>query len=282
MIEDFYFLDDGSVKITAASVGISRQRWVCINEEEINSKKHIDLMTNNKFDHLPILSENGLITEFFRTKEPNNFSKIERVKIHFDDIIPLDTNIREVIERFSEERRFYFLSYQKKISGLITIGNLNCKQVQVYIFSLICELERDLGNFINSNLSPQEIINWLLKKEKIDNEHCKYKRILEEFERLTELDLENQITEHFFLVDFFCIIKDFGLNAILEYSNSKWLELSSINELRNRIAHPTRSLLDNENTIERLKNRLKRAEELLFRLNTLCKSPRKLRQFKRL
>src|SRR5690606_20435711 len=255
LIEDFFFLDDGQVKITVASVGISKHRWVYVNESEIESNKHIDLMTKNKFDHLPIVLESGLVAEYFRTKEPNNFSEIERVKIHYDDILPLDTNIKEVIERFSDERRFYFLTYQKKISGLITIGNLNCKQVQVYIFNLICELERELGNFVNSKLSSEEIINWLSKKQNMGNEDCKYNHILEEFRRLTALDLENQITEHFFLVDFFCIIKDFGLNKKLEYTNQKWIDLNSINELRNRIAHPTRSLLDNENTIERLKRR---------------------------
>ncbi len=268
MIEDLFFLDEGQVKITAASVGISKQRWVHVKESEINSEKHIDLMTANRFDHLPIVSENGLVFELFKTKQPNDYSEINRMKIQVDDILPLDTHIKDVIEKFSEDRTFFFLTYQKKISGLITIGNLNCKQVQVYIFSIICELERELGDFLNSELSTEDIKDWLKKREKADEPNCKFRNILTEFNKLSSVDLENQIADHFFLVDFFNIIEEKELYSILEYSKGKWKELSSINELRKRIAHPTRSLLDYENPIDKLKKRLKKVEELLFRLST--------------
>jgi hypothetical protein len=268
MIEDLYFLDDEQVKITAASVGISKQRWAYVKESEINSEKHIDLMTTNRFDHLPIVSANGLVYELFKTKQSNDYSEINRIKIQVDDILPLDTHIRDVMEKFSEERTFFFLTYQKKNSGLITIGNLNCKQVQVYIFSIICELERELANFLNFELSTEEIKNWLKEKEKPNDPNCRYKNILTEFNKLVSFGLENQITEHFFLVDFFKIIKGRELYSRLEYSKDKWKELSSINELRKRIAHPTRSLLDHENPISKLKGRLKKVEELLFKLST--------------
>ena len=158
MIEDIYFQDEGQVKVSAASVGISKLRWTSVKEEEIKSEKHLELMSINRFDHLPIEPPVGRITEFFKTKEPNTFDNIERHKIKFDDVIPLNTNIRDVIEKFANNNRtFFFLNYQKHISGLITIGNLNCKQVQIYIFSLICELERELGDFLNSNFKNQEI-----------------------------------------------------------------------------------------------------------------------------
>lgn len=268
MVEDLYFLDEGQVKITAASVGISQQRWAYVKESEISSEKHIKLMVTNRFDHLPIVSESGLVFELFKTEKPNNYNKIDRIKIQVDDILPLDTPIRDVIEKFSEERTFFFLTYQKKILGLITIGNLNCKQVQVFIFSIICELERELGNFLNSELSSEDIENWLIEKEKMKGSNGKYEEILTGFQNLTSLGLENQITEHFFLVDFFKIIEEKRLYMKLEYSKKKWEKLSSINELRNRIAHPSRSLLNRKNSIGKLKERLRKMEDLLFRIST--------------
>lgn len=38
MIEDFFYLDEGQIKITAASVGIGSKRWTSINESEITDE----------------------------------------------------------------------------------------------------------------------------------------------------------------------------------------------------------------------------------------------------
>jgi hypothetical protein len=125
MIEDLYFQDEGQVRITAASVGISKLRWTSVKEEEIKADKHLELMTKNRFDHLPIEPAVGTITEFFKTKEPNKFDNIERHKIKFDDVISLDTNIREVIEKFANnDRTFFFLRFQKKYFGTYNIREL--------------------------------------------------------------------------------------------------------------------------------------------------------------
>ncbi|MBK9554686.1 MAG: hypothetical protein WBP31_14570 [Chitinophagales bacterium] len=266
MIEDIFFQDEGQVKITAASVGISRLRWTSVKESEIDSNKHLELMEKYRFDHLPIEPEIGIIAEFFKTAEPNKFDKIERLKINYKDVIPLDTNIRDVIDKFANQKKtFFFLRYQKNISGLITLGNLNCKQVQIYVFGLICDLERELGDFLNSQLTNKEINEWIKGKIDASNPVDKYKLILENYESLTNSDLENSLTEHFFLVDFFKIIADKNLYSELGYTKSGWEDLSSINELRKRIAHPTRSLIDNENNIFKLQKRIIKIEDLTFR-----------------
>ncbi len=269
MIEDIFFQDEGQVRITAASIGISRSRWISVKEDEIMTNKHLDLMKKNRFDQLPIESNAGTVTEYFKTSAPNNYEKIIKSEIKYYDIIPLETNIRDVIDKFAnQERTFFFLRYQKNISGLITLGNLNCKQVQVYIFSLICELERELGDFLNSKLTNQQIKDWIQNKIDPNNSQDKYKLILDNYNNLTKLDLENQLTEHFFLVDFFNIINDKNLFSELNYSKSDWKDLRNINDLRNRIAHPTRSLIDNENKIDKLQRLISKIEDLTFRLTS--------------
>jgi hypothetical protein len=273
MVEDFYFLDEGQVKITAASVGISRQRWTVVKEDEICESKQIELMRENRFDHLPIEPKEGTITEYFKTTVPNSFENIEKQTIIYEDIIPLDTNIRDVIDKFvANERSFYFLSFNRSISGLITLGNLNCKQVQIYIFSKICELERELGNYLNSCLTSEEIKNWIEEKSNTNDPKDKYRLILINFNELKNSDLDNQLTEHLFLVDFFKIISNKELFKKLGFSKTKWNEVNSINELRKRIAHPTRSLLDKNNNINKLKERLDKIDDLTFRLVTYRKN----------
>lgn len=270
MTEDIYFLDEGQVKITAASVGISRQRWTGINENEIENDNYIDLMKSKRFDHLPIISSNGNILEYFKTKNPNNFSSVKRHIISYDDVIPLDTNIKDVIDKFSSTKRtFYFLTFHKNISGLITLGNLNCRQVQVFVFNLICELERELGDFINDKLNDIEIENWVKSKSKKPKD--KYSMMIKSFKKLASVDLENQLTEHFYFVNFLNLINERKLFKKMNYSEDEWkdYDMNDINEIRKRVAHPTKSSLDKDNNIYKLKERLNKIDDLIFRLTTL-------------
>ena len=220
-------------------------------------------MSENRFDILPLVVRDQAV-EFYKTKVSNNFDSIERGKIAMKDVRPLDTPIREIIKGFAtEDRQFYFLNFHNRVTGLITIGNLNCRQVQIYIFGLICDLERKLGFFINKNLKSNKIQEYLREKA-IENE--KIRGILEHYNELVKADLENDLMEHLFLVDFFNIISAFKLYEILDYSKKEWERMSSINDLRHKIAHPTRSLLDAKDTVERLWRRIERIEDLTFRL----------------
>jgi hypothetical protein len=55
----------------------------------------------------------------------------------------------------------------------------------------------------------------------------------------------------------------------LGYLNSDWSDLTGINELRHLVAHPTRSLLDKDNDVNRLWTRIEKIEDLTFRLNQI-------------
>ncbi len=265
MIEEIFYLDEGHIKITAASVGISARRWKSINAAIVNEDNYKSIMKANRFDILPIVSADKVPYEFFKANKPNNYESISRLSISHSDVVSLDTSIRDIIKGFvTDKRTFYFLTYHNRITGLITIGNLNCRQVQVYVFGLICELERKLGEFIDRNLTQKQIEDFLIEKSATND---KVKEILQRFRELTESDLENSLIEHLFFIDFFNIIEDFELLSLLNYSKKSWRELTSINELRHLVCHPTRSLLDKNNDIDRLWKRLGRIEELTFRLN---------------
>jgi hypothetical protein len=266
MIEEYYYQDAGHVKITAASVGISKLRWVDIKTDDESDA--YNLMKEERFDHLPITDENGQVSDYFKTESPNNFENIKKHEITYRDIIPLDTDIREVIRKFvSLNRTYFFLTFQKRISGLITIGNLNCRQVQVYLFSLICDLERELGDLVNREISNYDVIKYIERKKENDTKEQKYSKMLNNYKNLMTQDLENKMTEHFFFIDFFNIIMDNNLFDRLGFTKKSWKDYSSINELRIRVAHPTKSLLDKKNTIDQLARRLDKIDDLLFRLN---------------
>jgi hypothetical protein len=263
MIEEIFYLDEGQLKITAASVGISSRRWTSIKDSEIKNENFKKIMNDNRFDILPIVSADETTSKFLKTDIPNNYDTISTQTITYRDVLPLDTSIREVIKGFvTENRTFYFLTYHSRITGLITLGNLNCRQVQVYIFGLICDLERKLGEFIEENSKKEDIKNWVETNQKL-------KKIWKEYQKLLGADLENKLIEHLYLSNLFTIILDFELYPKLDYDKEQWIDLRNINKLRNLVAHPTRSLLNKENDIEILWKRIGEIEDLTFRLNQI-------------
>ncbi|MBK7637423.1 MAG: hypothetical protein IPJ13_26405 [Saprospiraceae bacterium] len=64
----------------------------------------------------------------------------------------------------------------------------------------------------------------------------------------------------------FDIILDKQLFEELSYTEYEWDDLKSINKIRNRIAHPSKSLLDKDNDIQKLYTILNKIEDLNFRL----------------
>lgn len=266
MTEDYYFLDEARVKVTAASIGISQDRWECV-EEICPEQVAKEIMEEFRFDQLPIVPDKGVVTQYYSTVVPNDYSVIEKRTIQYDDILPLDTPLTELIEKFiTTGKHCYFLSMHHKIVGLVSIGNINCKQAQVYLFDLICDLERELAEFLII-YKRNDIRNWVESKvNDMKDSQDKYAVILTEYDHLVSKGLENHITEHFYLVDLFTSIKHFDLHKKLDYSGTQWNKLSSINEIRNRVAHPNRSLINNMEEFTKLVLRLKRIYDLLFRL----------------
>ena len=262
MFEDFYFETKGQLKITAASIGISKNKWFSIKESEKNLQTARRKMEELRIDVLPIIEENGTIQEYYQTETPDNYGTIQTKIIGYKDTLDLNTDLTVVIEKFNaESRRHYFLTMDKEVVGLLTIGNLNCKEVQLFIFNVLCELESRLSFFISSNLEQKAILNWLeekaLKKEK-------HKVILKEYIDLQSRSLENKIVEHLYFIDLLELIREKKLAIKLGYNEKEWKSFNGINELRNKVAHPTRNLIDRENGIEKLTGRLHKINELLF------------------
>jgi hypothetical protein len=265
MTEELFYLDEGHIKITAASVGISARRWTSIKEDEIVGDNYKSTMREKHFDVLPIVSSDKMTSEYFKTDTPNKYDNISRHKISYKDVLPLETSIREVIKGFSNDNRtFYFLTYHNKITGLITLGNINCREVQVYIFAMICELEILLSEFVDKSVSADDLKEYIELKSATNN---KLKKVWEHYQELVSADLENNLIEHLYFIDFFNIIKHFNLFNNLDFSKTNWEEITGINELRHLVCHPTRSILDKTNDVKKLLSRIERIEDLIFRIN---------------
>lgn len=262
MITDIFFQNEGAVKIDAAVAGISRYRWVAVQD---GKEDHKELMAKYRFDVIPIEPADQVVTEYYTTIAPGKYEEVERRSITYSDVIPLDTPIREVIYRFAEENRhFFFLSYQNQVSGLISLSNLNCRQVKIYLFSLICELEIRLSRMVQSQVGTEKILAYLRALE--DNGSESIGKILQHYQAAVEQEYDNDITEFLYLSDFLNLALKWDLHKQLVYSRNKWDDLGGLNELRNLVAHPTNALVSKKHPVDKLWSRIQRLEDALFRL----------------
>jgi hypothetical protein len=261
--EEAHFLREGVVDINAAVVGISKARWTCIEASDTTKEQAAAIMCQQRFDVLPIV--NGTeIKQYFRTQKWGDYSSISQETITHRDVIPFHMHIRDVIKGFAlESRNFYFLHNERRIVGLISVVNLNCRQVKVYLFSLLSELEVRLGNFIAAHISEDELLQMTFgEKEKEKHEDVK-KRYQED--KTTGVDA--CFVEYLYLSDLINIIIKQKLYERLRYSRTRFEKsLGSLNDLRHAVAHPARSIITDKHPVEKLWERIDRVEEALFLL----------------
>jgi len=256
--EEADFSREGVVDINAAVVGISRTRWKSLEESDATKLQAEVIMREKRFDVLPI--DNGSeVRKYFCTHKWNDYSNISENLITHRDVIPFHTHIRDVIKGFaSEPRDFYFLHNERRIVGLISVANLNCRQVKVYLFSLLSELEIRLGNFIATHVSEDELFKMTFgEKEKI-----KYEGVKKRYQEDKMKGDDVPFVEYLYLSDLINIIAKKKLYEPPGYAG--FAKLGSLNELRHAVAHPARSIITDKHPVKKLWERIDRVEEALF------------------
>lgn len=211
-------------------------------------------MRKQRFDILPIVSGTE-VKKYFRTDKQNDYSSISEKSINHQDVIPFHTHIRDVIKGLaSESRNFYFLHNERRIVGLISDVNLNCRQVKVYLFSLLSELEIRLGHFITEHILEDELVKLTFGKD-----------VKEHYEEDKMKGKDVPFVEYLYLSNLINIIVKQKLCAQLGYSQTAFgEELGSLNNLRNDVAHPVHSIITERDTVKKLWERIDRVEKALF------------------
>jgi hypothetical protein len=260
---DHHFLEDPfrDLKINAAMVGISDQRWEYVLETEASDEVGIrSRMRDKRFDIMPIVSFDET-REYFITRSWSDYSTIVRQPIRTEDLIPYDTDLREVIKRFAlNERHFYFLSGPKPVVGLISVVNLNCRLVKVFLFDLLAELELNLAALITRNLSDVDLLAMAESRRGDFAESLKY------YEETKREGVDAAFVEYLTLSTLINVCITQGLHKVLGYSRTHFEKLGRLRNLRNAVAHPARSLVTNPSSCVKLWEKLQLIEEILARL----------------
>lgn len=262
MLEDIHFQRNTVVHVDAAVVGVSKSRWKAAAPHDSDECVR-KTMSSHQFDVLPI-QDGKRVRAYFRTKRWNDFSKFERRDITHKDLIHFRTPVREVIKGFAaEERHFYFLGNDGEVVGLITVANLNTRQVKTYLYSLICDLELRLSDYLDRAVDDEALYPYLFG-ESVKDQSVDLKGT---YDAARRDGLEVRLVEYLYLWQITGAMAHFGLHKPLGYSKTKFKDaLGSINILRDTVAHPTRSTITAETPVAKLWERLDLIEEVLFKL----------------
>lgn len=263
MIENILFSRTVSVEVDAAMIGIGRSRWVSIKPEDESVTKAIALMKQGRFDVLPIdPGDSYPIYDYFSTDQPHYWTPetVKKQSLKHSDVLSAQTPIIDVLEKLVRDHRsFFFLSHADKIVGLVSFVNLNSREVRVYLYSMICEFETRLVRLLKKNPLSEE---WILSEMKESAKKSYYQD--------QAAGYDNDITEYLYLSDLLEIIRKSELYKTMGYTGTnQFKKLNSLNELRNQIMHPQRSLVNNEASLHQLWERIDRLQDVLFRLRQL-------------
>lgn len=264
MRSDLSFEREHVVDVDAAVVGISRQRWSALTPDEAaDLDRARAVMKENGFDVMPVEDDDGEVRSYVTTAAWGDFrSPVERHDIGPQDIIPQRTPLEEVLRGFAEDGRdFYFLSSYGRITGLITIVNLNCRQVRVFLYGLICEFETVLGDLIREAIGPDK-----LTVDKILSELSEGRADVKDgFDEARGANLDTDITEFLYLTDLIKVVRRHGLFGPLGFEHRGRFKdtFSHLNETRKRVAHPTRALIEKRGAVVTLWEDVKAIERAL-------------------
>ena len=266
MKEHRYFKETGIPEINVALSGISKVDWLCVNSTEFPNTAQEKMMSNN-FDILPIMESDGSIIKCYKTKQWGNYD-VANIDLHYikpDDRLYYLTHIHDAIIKFATSgRNFFFLDNQSEIVGLMTIGNLNCKHLYLYLYHLIIELEHELSNFITQNgISDKELIEIFENRASSVNAQDALKRYKED----NELGYDFKFLEYVYLMDLVYVFKFKKLTKLLDLSNTVFEKhIIGINNIRSVVAHPNKSLIKTKQSIHELKNAILSIDVILQKI----------------
>jgi hypothetical protein len=263
--DNVHFLRETVVDIDAAVVGISSTRWTSIPVADASTENAAQEMSKHHFDILPIVDADG-VKEYFHTEVWEDYSSVIRRRITHRDVIPFATPLRDVIEGFAlKSRSFYFLGNERRIVGLISVANLNCRQVRVYLFSLLSELEIELGNLISEHCSETELLDLTFGAA---TQKSKHESVRDRYNSAKAKGVDVQVVEYLYLPDMIKVIGKKKLFGQLGYQScGKFADVfNPLVSLRNTVAHPTSSLIVDAKSCIKLWKQIDQIEEVLFHL----------------
>lgn len=247
-----------------SSISVNKSDWLYAAHNE-TKECVFEKMIKNRFDVLPIREADGSYKKYFRTKERSNFyvDDIKAYEIKPEDCMDHLAGIKVAIKAFAEsDRDFFFVTSKKKVTGLLTMGNLNSKHVYVYLYNLIAQLEFGLGKLINrSGIDDNELYRIFEESGKSVKPNTRYRREIKK-------GLDHKFVEFAYIGDMAWIIREKNLHRKIGIAAKEFdLSIKLINKLRNVVSHPVNSLIKGKNSVIELDMTIEKMESLILKID---------------
>jgi len=256
------------VDIEVSLISADRNRWVSMTEEEADPSRALQVMKDHKLDVLPIVS-GTIVREYFVTDEWNVFGEISRKTITNREVIQFESRIRDVIRRFAtEDRKYFFLVRDGVIVGLVTIADLNRREVRLYLSGLLCEIENRLGIFVSERVPEDDMLDISFgENESQQEEYVKRKiRFLEDRANGVNADF----VEYLPLFDLINIAIHNKLHDVLGRDEENLREdYWAIEALNKAVNEPDSAIIEDTSSVSKLWNLINLIESALFNLRIL-------------
>ncbi|MCH8568334.1 MAG: hypothetical protein LAT67_08730 [Balneolales bacterium] len=262
MLEKTSFHKSFDTDIIVANIGINRDDWFCYKHGDKQSEIR-DIMLKKKFDIVPVLKKNGDVNEYFQlTADKQLYTTLidESHKLYYR------THIHDVIWKMTEEGRdFYFLTHGRSgdnIIGLISLCNFNCREFYIYLFGLISFVERELATMITCDFD--EAFQILKNRAQNDDLQKQVTLVQKRFYHDREMNSDNDFREYLYLGQLISLLCEKEEYLKLGYTEEKSFikNTGKVREIRNRVAHPVKSLIKNHEDLKNLKKGLDKLYEL--------------------
>lgn len=267
MKELTHFKDPGNPKISVALAGINKLDWINICESK-TIKDASQMMSAYKFDVLPIINKDNSYSHYYTTIRWSDYSTGNIIKKEIDasNTLYYLTSIEDAINKFdSSKSNYFFLDNLSETVGLITIGNLNCKHVYLYLYNLIIQLEHKMGSYIyHKDINDNELIKLFEDRENSING----KDALLRFNEDNKKGYDYAFIEYLYLTDLVYIFKNMGFLEHFNLTSSKLDKMiHRINAIRLVVAHPNKSLIVDDTSTTKLNNAIKNIDVLMNLMN---------------
>lgn len=270
------YFDQAQVNwLLISNLGIHVNKWIDYDIVSFNKSNAdaAEIMRKYSIDILPLKDSIGTYNQYATTSKSGDYVAkdivLKDINLAKESIYYL-THVKDVIRLMVEkERWFYFLSNHTSVVGIVTLSDFNKKQLYPWLYQKLVDLEQNLSRKLCSEFSLIIILQKIEQLSLGPNAQGKsFKDPWKRYQKDKKKNSDAGITEYIFLSQFIVLFKEFGLYKKLGYSSCTDFEnaYKSLKNIRNTIAHPTKSLISDHSSLIVLWNGIQKMDELNQRL----------------
>lgn len=242
------------IEFNAGVIGADNEDLVFIDNADDTHENAIDIMRKNRFDCLPVKYSDALeITDYYYTLERNKWTPatVVRRTVCENDTIDEGADLEEVIDYFcGNEDRYVWLTKNGKVVKLVNLANINSRPIRIWLYSMFCEFEELLSRFVHRNVRDAMMYKAFDEEQRLH------------YQRDSEKGIENYVAEYLNFSQLLNIIRVNDLHKEAGYeTKTQFRKLFMLNDFRNQIMHPVRSMISEDKNICYLNKKIKLLRE---------------------